>query len=930
MGTLSEEQRIAAQRRFLAKRFGNTFAGETASTISSSTIPVSTAGQSTSSETDIKAQVSSQVKSEPNVIPVPSSSSFGGITSNDNTAMNTSLSTTTGYVSKNAAWPGPVIDTSVVDIHYDPNEFADEVRDREPQVRKVTSYSSQYEVADIRRIAACSDLISYAVAQHIRVISVQSSLKTLLKGHSDEVLDLEFSAAPGLPTGHFLLGSCAADGSVCLWTVMNTDAMPDQSVITEKEIRCVDSTRWTHPVQGEKYKRILFCSESPRFALIDAATDTVRVIASPTSVFTNGLKYEDVSLSGEHKPGTVVNDTVWISVRTMGTAGSDGRVIMWDVKSAKKLIEFVPHDGRSVQSIRVIERRRCLVTCDEAGQEIRLWLLMDGKHPKLKQRFSFRCSTPNFRLFNVLSVDPESDFLVLANISQKSLYVLHINKDLIKFDCVTELAVRQEIFSLCVTRSPQALVTLENESSPSELLIWCVQLKAIQLYHIDVGLVTPSKGAVPVLPSNKVMPVVKVEVKSEPQGDNPFEKEYGNHSAVVTDQARAEMKVESEFPTTDLVKQKQEASEELGLQQARDIHLDGSKSATALPESIKNAASDGASDSDLARAGAYIRSSVDEMLQDFKRTQAQEEVVIAKRVQNLGKSVESTLNEKIQATVDDIVQIKPSDCVDQAILSSTMMAAMNQAATTFKKQISMSKKSNSLDELVSNIGFEDLVSDSVNASHVLSAYKSACKAIAGQLTEALSSGVELRYLQICSPEIQRASTLASEIAESTRTFNDNLGSLILGLGNASIDARESAPREVDIREVIEDLLEREMTEEAFSHALKSGDSSLVLEVCKRTPDVESFFSKETLSQNIVLHLIEVLASMLPTDSELCFLWLNEAILVLEPDDASITQDLSQVLNSLYHSIETLQKTSASASTSKQCKLLLRIVRSMQH
>ena len=107
-------------------------------------------------------------------------------------------------------------------FEYDPARHARARSRRElSTVTPVTVYASPYTESTSRRIAVDAHVITYAVKSHIRCIARQSGERALLKGHGGDVVDMVMPQAPldapSTTAPPGVLLSAAADGSVYLW-----------------------------------------------------------------------------------------------------------------------------------------------------------------------------------------------------------------------------------------------------------------------------------------------------------------------------------------------------------------------------------------------------------------------------------------------------------------------------------------------------------------------------------------------------------------------------------------------------------------------------------------------------------------------------------------------------------------------------------------
>ena len=92
---------------------------------------------------------------------------------------------------------------------------------RAPKCTPVTLYQSEEKPpaeSASSQLAACEGFLAYAIkGGKIRVLARGSATRTLLRGHSQRIVDLAFGG--GAAGAAASLASCCAGGRLCTWTV---------------------------------------------------------------------------------------------------------------------------------------------------------------------------------------------------------------------------------------------------------------------------------------------------------------------------------------------------------------------------------------------------------------------------------------------------------------------------------------------------------------------------------------------------------------------------------------------------------------------------------------------------------------------------------------------------------------------------------------
>lgn len=423
---------------------------------------------------------------------------------------------------------------------------------RECRVTQITMYNTLYAEARGRRVAVDPRLICYAVGGHVRVLARGATQRALLKGHGSGVVDMELAVVAGdgastvdggATTTTAVLASVAEDGSLFLWMVERTDTVDEEDedggsggdddadvVVT---LQKTDAIRLQHPVDGRWYQRVRFRpvegvvlsdgNVGVAMLLLDTQSPDLRV--TEVVKMNGNVKSLDRSLSNGHKSthGAGLSAAVWLSELTIATARG-AEVCLWSLASGDKQpsvdLRLQRDPASVVDDLHVLQRGEgfvILLVVADRGRLLEVWSLMGDKQPILVQQLRLALgpapggsSSPDPKLaasddgddgaFNIVAHDVAApDFVVVSALRHKTVLVLHYRPDRACLDAITQLPVKQSVLSLCVTRDTRRVVAdsargLREETSHTELGLWCVQPTSIQMRHLPAADCVPASN----------------------------------------------------------------------------------------------------------------------------------------------------------------------------------------------------------------------------------------------------------------------------------------------------------------------------------------------------------------------------------------------------------------------------------------------------
>ncbi|KAF9912845.1 hypothetical protein EC991_008711 [Linnemannia zychae] len=302
-----------------------------------------------------------------------------------------------------------------------------------------------------KMVAVSKGYISYAAkGGKIRVIQQAHGHRTLLRGHTDQVIDMSFSSANYGASGSQLLASVGRDSSVIIWDLSSPD-LDSTDIAHSKFLELTGEPQTDEP----RYSRIAW---SPRnasqLALVNNDDHSVFIVDihsligslpsdSPT-VTEAQLRAHSLVIQAHDQ---AINDLSFSRDGTgLVTASEDGTVKLWDLQAAAGpalLNEFVPHGGLGVTNAIFVDHpdataARCIVTACRRGTELSLWHVSGSgpldqfvfkEPPSSVRRSSLGKSasrSQDLRMFNFMGYDQETSSLVLANSARLSLFGLKI------------------------------------------------------------------------------------------------------------------------------------------------------------------------------------------------------------------------------------------------------------------------------------------------------------------------------------------------------------------------------------------------------------------------------------------------------------------------------------------------------------------------
>ncbi|XP_022886515.1 enhancer of mRNA-decapping protein 4-like isoform X1 [Olea europaea var. sylvestris] len=376
------------------------------------------------------------------------------------------------------------------------------------EVTPITKYGSDPGLVVGRQIAVNKSYICYGLKLGaIRVLNINTALRSLLKGLSKRVTDMAFFAEDV-----HLLASASVDGRVYVWKITEGPDEEDKPQITgnvaiaiqitgewesvhprvcwhchKQEVLVVGIGRHVLKIDTTKVgKGEVFSAEEPHKCPIDKLIHGIQLVGSHDGEVT------DLSMSQ------------WMTTRLV-SASLDGTIKIWEDRKSLPIAVLRPHDSQPVNSVTFLAAPNrpdhiVLITGGPLNRELKIWASASEEGWLLPSEVESWCCTQTLELkssaeaqveeafFNQVVALSHAGLLLLANAKRNAIYAVHLecglNPASTHMDCIAEFTVTMPILSFTGT---------------SELLphgeqivqVYCVQTQAIQQYALALSQCLP-------------------------------------------------------------------------------------------------------------------------------------------------------------------------------------------------------------------------------------------------------------------------------------------------------------------------------------------------------------------------------------------------------------------------------------------------------
>eukprot|EP01114_Cavostelium_apophysatum_P014764 TRINITY_DN3907_c0_g2_i1.p1 TRINITY_DN3907_c0_g2~~TRINITY_DN3907_c0_g2_i1.p1 ORF type:complete len:1160 (-),score=315.41 TRINITY_DN3907_c0_g2_i1:451-3906(-) len=356
--------------------------------------------------------------------------------------------------------PGVILSGNKVTVNADVPIHASK-KVRELVVTPITLYSSEYVYRPGSFIAINKLCICYSVrGDMIRVISKKTASRDLLKGHAVSISEMQF-----INEESDILASGDTTGNIFVWRISETDNNP----ITHEQL--------LH-VQGSPLSGVLRIAWHPTNwnLFVTAESDNTVKIWDRSRLSTKVERNRDL---WTELPG--LNDIHDVSFSPDGrlAVASSNSVSLWNGTSLVK--KWQPYGTEAVSGVVFFEKNGVplLLTGAVHNSELKLW---EVDPLRCLQTITFFASSSE-SLFNHFTFDQHTNYMFLADSKSNFAYTLHLKSTDgdFSFDYITQFQVAQPVLSLIVTNQDHR----PKHNDGEDMQLYCVQTKAIQLYHVN-------------------------------------------------------------------------------------------------------------------------------------------------------------------------------------------------------------------------------------------------------------------------------------------------------------------------------------------------------------------------------------------------------------------------------------------------------------
>ncbi|KAK9065500.1 hypothetical protein SSX86_014901 [Deinandra increscens subsp. villosa] len=376
------------------------------------------------------------------------------------------------------------------------------------EVTPITKYGSDPGLVVGRQIAVNKTYICYGLKNGpIRVLNINTALRSLLKGLAQRVTDMVFFAEDV-----HLLASASMDGRVYVWKITEGTDEEDKPQITGKvviAIQIVGEGESVHPrVCWHCHKQeVLVVGIGKRVLRIDTTKvgrgevySAEEPLKCPVDKLINGVQFV-----GSHD-GEVTDLSMcqWMTTRLV-SASVDGTIKIWDDRKSTPIAVLRPHDGLPVNSVTFLTAPQrpdhiILITGGPLNREVKIWasdseegwlLPSDADSWHCSQTLELKSSSESKledAFFNQVVALPQAGLLLLANAKKNAIYVVHLeygpNPEATHMDYIAEFTVTMPILSFIGTSD----ILPHGEQI---VQVYCVQTQAIQQYALDISQCLP-------------------------------------------------------------------------------------------------------------------------------------------------------------------------------------------------------------------------------------------------------------------------------------------------------------------------------------------------------------------------------------------------------------------------------------------------------
>ncbi|KAK5986584.1 hypothetical protein GCK32_018305, partial [Trichostrongylus colubriformis] len=131
------------------------------------------------------------------------------------------------------------------------------------------------------------------------------------------------------------------------------------------------------------------------------------------------------------------------------------------------------------------------------------------------------------------------------------------------------------------------------------------------------------------------------------------------------------------------------------------------------------------------------------------------------------------------------------------------------------------------------------------------------------------------------------------------------------------------------RQALAHMIKNKQIPLAFETALNQGDQTALEFVCNNVDPDEIFRYPGTLSQPVLLSLLQQLSLRLDSDTDLKFRYMEHIVEVLQPHDDDISVMVPKVIEGLMQSLNEFYNLTANPQLKRQARVLNQLVRNLR-
>ncbi|GAB2284815.1 hypothetical protein Dimus_019268 [Dionaea muscipula] len=424
------------------------------------------------------------------------------------------------------------------------------------EVTPITKYVSDPGLILGHQIAVSKTYICYGLKLGaIRVLNINTALRSLLRAHTQRVTDMAFFAEDV-----HLLASASIDGRVYAWKISEGHDEEDKPQILGNVVIGVHIIG----VEGPIHPRVCWHCHKQEILVVAIGRiilriDTIKVgkgelvtteepVICPLDKLIDGIQF----VGGHDGEVTDLSMCQWMTTRLVSSS-KDGTIKIWEDRKAQPLVVLRPHDGQPVDAAIFLTAPQrpdhvILITAGPQNREVKVWASSSEEGWLLpRDTESWRCiqtlelqSSEELRMeeafFNQVVGLSRVGLLLLANAKKNAIYAVHLEYGAspveTRMDYLAEFTVTMPILSCTGTSD----VLPHGEHI---VQVYCVQTQAIQQYALDLSqCLPPPIGNLGLEKSNSSVSRHASEglFIAEPPGSNAFEIPLANPAAKPSDQ----------------------------------------------------------------------------------------------------------------------------------------------------------------------------------------------------------------------------------------------------------------------------------------------------------------------------------------------------------------------------------------------------------